>query len=79
MVMKNTKTYIFYEIGESCRAEFMLRDGEFHSTEDAVVIGISSGKNARDALRNLRKECPYLTKYKFDNLVAQEVGKAIYL
>lgn len=76
---KQIKNYIFYEASESCRSEFLMKDGRFYYTEDAVVIGIASGENARDALRNLNKECPYLRKYKFDNLVAQEVGEAIYL
>ena len=33
----------------SVRAEFMLKDSEFHPTEDAVVIGIEKGANAKDA------------------------------
>ncbi len=76
---KETKTYIFYEIGDSCRAEFMLKDSEFHSTEDAVVVGIEKGENAKAALRNLKRECPWIEKYKLDKLAAREVGKVVYL
>ena len=76
---RQTKTYIFYEIGDSCRTEFLMKNGEFHLTEDAVVIGIEKGKNARDALKNLRRECPWIKKYRFDRLVAREVREAIYL
>ncbi len=56
-----------------------MKDGEFHSTEDAVVIGISEGKNAHDALKNLKRECHYLKNYKFDRIIAREVTKAVYL
>lgn len=77
--MKNTKTYIFYEIGDSCWTEFMLKDGEFHTTKDAVVIGIVKGMNAKDALRNLKRECSWIKKYRLDRLVAREVGEAVYL
>ncbi|KAF0145985.1 MAG: hypothetical protein FD156_353 [Nitrospirae bacterium] len=76
---KELKTFIFYEIGDSCRAEFMLRDGEFYPTEDAVVVGIENGATARDALRNLKRECPWIKKYKIQKLLAREVGKVIYL
>lgn len=76
---KELKTFIFYEISDFCRAEFMLKDSEFHPTEDAVVIGIEKGENAKDALRNLRRECPWIKKYKLDKLVAREVGKVVYL
>ncbi len=77
--MRNTKTYIFYEIGDSCRTEFLMKNGEFHSTEDAVVIGIVKGMNAKDALRNLKRECSWIKEYKLDRLVAREVREAIYL
>lgn len=77
--MKPTKTYIFYEIGDSCRTEFLMKNGEFHPTEDAVVIGVAKGKNARDALRNLKRECSWIKEYKLDSLVARETGKAFYL
>jgi len=50
-----------------------MKNGEFHPTEDAVVIGIAKGKNAEDALRKLIRECPYLKNYKLDNLVVREV------
>ncbi|TAL27172.1 MAG: hypothetical protein EPN94_01980 [Nitrospirae bacterium] len=78
--MKNElKTFIFYEIGDSCRADFLMKDKKFQSTEDAVVIGIENGADAKDALRNLKRECPWIKKYKLDNLVAREVGKVVYL
>ena len=77
--MKNTKTYIFYEIGDSCRSEFLMSDGKFHATEDAVVIGISKGKDAEDALKNLKRESPWIKNYKLDRLVARNVGKVNYL
>lgn len=77
--MVDSKTYIFYEIGDSCRTEFLLKDGEYYPTEDAVVIGVEKGKNARDALNNLKRECPWIKKYKFSRLLAREVGKIIYL
>ena len=76
---KELKTYIFYEIGSSCRTEFLMKDKEFQSTEDAVVIGIAKGITAKNALKNLKHESPWLKNYKFDNLVAREVGAAVYL
>ena len=57
----------------------MLRDGEFHPTEDAVVIGTAEGKDAKDAFKNLKQESSHLKNYKFDSLVAREVGKSHYL
>lgn len=63
----------------SCRENFLLKGGEFHPTEDAVIIGIAEGKDARDAFKNLKRECHYLKNYKFDRLVAREVREAIYL
>lgn len=77
--MKPTTTYIFYEIGDSCRSEFLMSDGEFHSTEDAVVIGIAKGKDAKDAFKNLGQESPWIKKYRLDRLVAREAGKAVCL
>lgn len=73
------KIFILYEIGSSCRTEFMMKDGSFHFTEDAVVIGIAKGENTQDAFENLIKESPYLKNYKFDRLVARETGRAVYL
>lgn len=77
--MSKCKTFIFYEIGNSCRTEFLLKAGKFAPTEDAVVIGISEGKNAEAALKNLKKECPWIKDYKLHRLVAREVGQANYL
>ncbi len=73
------KTYIFYEIGDSCRSEFFMRNERFSSTEDAVVIGVAKGKSVKDAFKNLEEDCSYLKNYKFDNLVARAVGAAVYL
>lgn len=56
-----------------------MKDGEFHSTDDAVVIGFARGRGAGEALRNLKKECPYLKKYKFQRIAAREAGDAVYL
>lgn len=78
-VKPELKTYIFYETGSSCRIEFLMKDGEFHPIEDAVIIGIAEGKDATDALRNLKRESPYLKNYKFDRLAAREAGPAVYL
>ena len=77
--MKNTKAYIFYEIGDSCRSEFLMSDGKFHSTENAVIIGIADGKDAKDAFKNLGHESPWIKNYKLDKLVAREAGKTVYL
>ncbi|MEE9614976.1 MAG: hypothetical protein V3W31_08540 [Thermodesulfobacteriota bacterium] len=79
--MKNsrTKTYIFYEIGDSCSVEFKMKKGRFHPTEDAVVIGISKGQNFQAAFKKLQIESPWVKEYKFDTVVAREIGKAIYL
>lgn len=73
------KTYIFYEIGSSCRTEFLMKDKEFQSTEDAVVIGIAKGITAKNALKNLKHESPWLKNYKFDSLAARETGKVIFI
>jgi len=73
------KSYIFYEIGNSCWTEFKDMNDDFQSTEDAVVIGISSGKNPEDALKRLVICSPWIKNYKFDSVVAREVGDAVYL
>lgn len=73
------KTYIFYEIGSSCRIEFLMKDGEFHPTEDAVIIGIAEGTDLADALKNLEKESSYLKNYNFDRLAVREAGPSVYL
>lgn len=75
---KSLKTYIFYEIGDSCRAEFLMKDGNFSPTEDAVVIGISDGCNPKEAFRNLKLSEPWIKNYKTEKIVAREVGKAFY-
>lgn len=73
------KTYIFYEIGSSCRTEFLMKDKEFQSTEDAVVIGIAKGITAKNALKNLKHESPWLKNYDFNRLAARETGKVIFI
>lgn len=73
------KSYIFYEIGDSCRTEFKVKNGEFQSTEDAVVIGISSGKNPKDAFKRLVICSPWTRNYIFDRVESREVGDAVYL
>ena len=73
------KTYIFYEIGSSCRTEFLMKDKEFQSTEDAVVIGIAKGTTPKNALKKLKHESPWLKNYKFDSLAARETGETVYL
>ncbi len=72
------KTYIFYEIGDSCRTEFRMRDGEYHSTEDAVVIGVFKGNSPQEAFK-LKLSDSWIKNYKTDTVVAREIGKAIYL
>ncbi|MBI3378736.1 MAG: hypothetical protein HY035_10130 [Nitrospirae bacterium] len=76
---KGLKTFIFYEIGSSCRTEFLMKGKEFQSTEDAVVIGIAKGITAKNALKNLKHESPWLKNYKFDSLAARETGKVIFI
>ena len=76
---RRDRTYIFYEIGDSCRSEFKMRDGGFHHTEDAVVVGISDGRNPLDAYKRLQVESPWIKEYEFASVVAREVGKPIYL
>jgi len=76
---KQIKNYIFYEIGDSCRTEFLMKEKEFKSTEDAVVIGIAKGVTAKNALKNLKDESPWLKNYKFDSLAARETGKVIFI
>lgn len=76
---KTVKEYIFYEISETCRAEFMMKDGEFHHTEDAVIVGISKGRTPQKAFKNLMIANPWLKEYKTYTIVAREVGEAIYI
>lgn len=73
------KSYIFYETGNSCRAEFRFKNEKFQYTEDAVVIGISSGENPEDALKRLVICSPWINNYMFDRVVSREVGDAVYL
>jgi hypothetical protein len=72
------KAYIFYEIGDSCRTEFLMKNGQFCSTEDAVVIGTSNGQNPQEAFRKLRVSSPWVKEYKIDTVVAREIGEAVY-
>ena len=76
---KELKTYIFYEIGDSCRTEFLMKDKEFQSTEDAVVIGIAKGTSPKNALKKLKDESPWLKNYEFNSLAARETGKVIFI
>jgi len=56
-----------------------MKDKEFQSTEDAVVIGIAKGTSPKNALKNLKHESPWLKNYKFDSLAARETGKVIFI
>jgi hypothetical protein len=67
------KTFIFYEIGKTCRVEFLMKNGKFRPTEDAVVIGIAEGENADEALENLIRLSPWLKDYVFDSIAVREV------
>jgi hypothetical protein len=73
------RLFIFYETGSSCRAEFLTKDRGFLPTEDAVMFGISEGRDARDALEKLTSESPWLKGYVFKNIIAREVGEPFYL
>lgn len=73
------KSYIFYETGSSCRTEFRVKNENFQSTEDAVVIGVSNGKNPQDAFKMLAISSPWIKNYVFDRVVSREVGHAAYL
>lgn len=73
------KTYIFYEIGDSCKSEFHMADGEFHATDDAVVLGESEGETAAEAFENLKEESPWIKEYRTDEIVARKIGEPIYL
>ena len=73
------KTYIFYEIGDSCRTEFLMTDEDFHSTEDAVVLGFAEGPDPAVAFKILKKENPGLQEYKTASIVAREIGPPFYL
>jgi hypothetical protein len=44
-----------------------------------VIICIAEGTDSADALKNLKRESQWLKNYKFDNLIAREAGKAVYL
>lgn len=56
-----------------------MKDGEFHPTEDAVVIGFAKGTDAGEALRNLKKECPHLKSYRLQRVAVRVAGDAVYL
>ena len=73
------KTYIIYEIGKSCITEFMMKNGEFKYTEDAVVVGITNGKNPHNAFERLKNCGPWIKNYEFDRVVVREVGDAVYI
>ena len=79
MTSASLKTYIFYEIGDSCQVQFLMKNGNFSPTEDAVVIGISHGRNPKEAFKNLKLNEPWVKNYKTEKIVAREVGKAFYL
>lgn len=79
MTLAQTKTYIFYEIGDSCVTEFKMHDGKFHPTEDAVVIGISEGRSYQDAFKRLMRKDSWVKEYCTDRIEAREVGTALYL
>lgn len=77
--MRQRRSYIFYEIGDSCRTEFRMLDGGFYSTEDAVVLGTAEGDKPEDAFAALIEENPWIKEYKTDRIVAREIGKPFYL
>lgn len=64
--------YIVLEVGKSARTEFLMNDGEFEETEDAVVIGRLDAGSKEEAI-SLAVSLPYCKNREFDNLVAYEV------
>lgn len=64
--------YIVLEVGKSARTEFLMKNGEFGETEDAVVIGRVDAGSKEEAI-DLAASLPYCKNREFDNLVAYEV------
>ena len=64
--------YIVLEIGDSARTEFLMKNGEYEETEDAIVIGIidaDSEDNALEVISNLE----YCKSRKFDKLIVHRL------
>lgn len=64
--------YIVLEVGNSARTEFLMKDGEYRETEDAVVIGRIDACSKEEAIE-LAVSLSYCKNREFDNLVAYEV------
>ncbi len=64
--------YIVLEVGKAARTEFLMKNGEFVETEDAVVIGRVEAGSKEEAI-DLAVSLPYCKNREFDNLVAYEL------
>ena len=65
--------YIVLEIGDSARTEFLMKNGEYEETEDAIVIGIIDSDSEDGALESISKS-EYCKSRKFDTLVVHRLS-----
>lgn len=64
--------YIVLETGDSARTKFLMKNGEYEETEDAVLVGKVEAKDAETAIAKAMK-LDYCRGRSFDDLVAYEV------
>ena len=64
--------YIVLEIGESARTEFLMKNGEYEETEDAIVIGIIDADSEDKAIAVVH-DLEYCKSRKFDTLVVHRL------
>ena len=68
-------TYVVIEAGDSAYTEFMMKDGEYWQTEDAILVGIVEGKSKEDAIKEATR-LEYCREREFDMLIAYRLAPA---
>ncbi|MFH2106350.1 MAG: hypothetical protein ABII22_03750 [Candidatus Micrarchaeota archaeon] len=64
--------YLVLEIGGSVRTEFLMKNGEYEETEDAVLIGHVDAESESEALDAILNQ-PDFEERKFDHLIAYKI------
>ena len=72
------KQFMVLEIGRACYTEFRMKNGEFESFEDAVLIDTIEADSKEEALEQLYKNPNHKDK-EFDRLMICEVVNTQYL
>ena len=64
--------YIVLEIGKSIRTAFLMKNGEYEETEDAIMLGTVEAVSGDEAINSICNR-DYCKERKFDNLITYEL------